>query len=474
MYYKIDYNKIFQFLVFSFFVLFSIGVFIVVISDINRPEYYKYLYILPLSFLVILFISYFINNKLFSNLFNVVVFFLYFVRNVLSILFLVIGNYYSEFKILNNENVLFAIGMLTFETLCVLIFLSLLTKNFKKIKKTIINKKVELKDYVIILIGVLFVVIVLVIPDLKASYTSAFSAEGIRGFLINNTNYDVGSYNRSFFTLIQIFFPIFYFLMCSSIIMIITVTKLPIILKNLLYVIIIFAPFLFMNGGDANTFFTSISLMLFTILYRKEKPKSFFIILFLIVILLFVYIFVQSVQNTYYYNQKNIFENISYMFQAYFPGVTNMAGVYNVTEYSYIEELFYDIYSTIPFRNTIFGLSNYVNMPNLYTIQNDALSHIMPCHSYIYLGFLSPFLSCLYYYFAFEIYKKYTLSNSPYICLAYILLMIYLVVTPIMYNSVIFLSHLFSQIIPIFIITKILNIRFNYNLIEKGLNLYEK
>ena len=93
-------------------------------------------------------------------------------------------------------------------------------------------------------------------------------------------------------------------------------------------------------------------------------------------------------------------EVLSIMFQAYLPGICNIASVFNMNNPNKLSTLFFDFYTMIPFRETIFGLTG-ERLSIVYNIQNGVNAQILPCigQAYHYLGFvLAPIVPCFFVY----------------------------------------------------------------------------
>ena len=148
----------------------------------------------------------------------------------------------------------------------------------------------------------------------------------------------------------------------------------------------------------------------------------------------------------------------SEIMQGYFPGVSNAAGLFTMRSHDKLETLFYDFYAAIPFRQTLFGIQGDNRLVNVFTNDNDASSQIIPCSAqlYYYLGFGGLLLECLFIKFAFSTYEKAEEEKNIYIYYARILLFMYLIMTPSVYNMTIFLSRFFVTLAPLLLIYKAL------------------
>ena len=153
----------------------------------------------------------------------------------------------------------------------------------------------------------------------------------------------------------------------------------------------------------------------------------------------------------------NVFEMLSRALQAYFPGVCNFAGLFNMGQHDKLQSLFYDLYYTIPFRNSIFGVPGDGRLVMLYAADNGAYSQILPCAGqfYYYFSVLGPFIECLFLKSAFKMRLKSMEEDNIYLYFCYMMAFIYLILTPVMYNFTIFMTRFLVTIVPFMIISKI-------------------
>ena len=154
---------------------------------------------------------------------------------------------------------------------------------------------------------------------------------------------------------------------------------------------------------------------------------------------------------------------ISKAFQAYFPGVCNVASFFNIDGYNKLETLFYDLYYTIPFRNTLFGIEGDNRLAVLYASDNNAKSQILPCvcQLFFYCSILAPMIECLFAKYAMYSYNRSQAQRSVYKLYVYNMCFIYCVLTPIMYNFTIFFTRLFVTILPLTFIGSIIESKVN-------------
>lgn len=446
--------------------LVSIVVFLLILFDNCKPDYYRYLFILPLSFALLIITMRLMSVKPLCNWFALIPFLLYFLRNVVTPLFMRFGNYYGSFKKLTLENVNNGLFLMIFETVIVLLFVTIKAQKLsferEKTKRNetsiTVSSNYNFVFFLSIVVGLVFCGLALFVPPFSTGYISIFSKEGLRDIMSNGAGYQSGTSSRIAVTLFQVIFPLVYMLFSTSLICFLSKLKrIPLTLKNILTFFCIFIPAFFMDGGDGNTFICILCLFLTALVVNKAGKKNIVFFATLTIASIGIYVFIQAMINTLAYKRESLASNLSNMLQAYFPGVCNYAGIFNTGQYDKIQEIFYDIYSCIPFRNTLFGLTGFERLPNLYTIDNDALSHIMPCtgHIFYYVGLLAPIIPCALYSFAFRVYRKIKQTSNPLFYMALCLLFLYLELTPVMYNLVIFGSRFLSQILPLLIVSRI-------------------
>lgn len=430
-------------------------------SDQGRPIYYSWLPVLPLCHGLVFTVCIAISRRILENWCTAIAVFLYSIRNVITPFAMYMGSYYGSFQILPKESAEMGISLMIFETMVVFGYLAIKVRGKDAVKKR--DSVVPLLHnglYQMIAGGLLLfcVAAYIFIPGIRQAYTTIFSKHGLRSELLENSSIGIGTIRRGCFTLFQVVFPIVY--MFAGTAWIVRVNHKGGIAKPVkigLMMVGIVIPAFFMNGSDGHTFLSMGALFLTALFVGGRSMRPLVRLAAVGGGMLFLYIFMQAMTSTFVFSRISFWENISNMLQAYFPGVCNMAGVFNTGSYDRFAELFYDVYSTIPFRNTLFGLSGFTSLPNLYTIDNQALSHIMPCvgHAYYYLGVFAPVVPCFLYSRAWKAYRIMEQTANPYIYMANAILFLYLEATPVMYNMVIFGTHYLVQLLPMVLLARI-------------------
>lgn len=441
-----------------FIVMLSILAGIIILLDSSRPSHYEWLPILPISFGIINIFSLKIYHNIFKKGAYIIVIFLYLVRNVITPLIMRFGDYYGFFKIINVENVNKAIMLMIYETVSVFIFLLLLNCKTIKIRKPKLKSKIATKlqiklfSLIIVTLTVICIFAYLRVPEIKLNYTTIFQSSKAVGALGAYEVLPSGSINRILYTLFNFCFNIIQLFI--SVWLIYNIRKVigANIISLLTSLLVVFFQFFFMTGENAYTFI--IAFILIKIIYKlynnQRKKLNIFIGLAGLTLMVVIYIAKANTVTT-----GSHLSDLSQMFQAYFPGICNMSGVYNISNPNKLSTLFYDFYYMIPFRETLFGLSG-ERLVAVYTAQNVAPSQIIPCigQAYYYIGFiLAPFVPCFFIYVAVK-YEDITKNQSNIWKYAtYTLLCLFAAVTPIMYNATVFGLRLFSTILPMMIIS---------------------
>lgn len=279
--------------------------------------------------------------------------------------------------------------------------------------------------------------------------------------------------NRVSFTLFNVIYPIFIFL--------ITILFFHIFKKNnkenffyFIFIISILSINLIFINTTNSKFQIFIYLITYVIIifnYFKKFNKFITPLIFVILILTFYQIFsLKSDIPLFRYN--SFVEILSQMFQAYIPNITNLAVGLNI-EISLnqkISSIIGDLYSTIPFRDTLFGFSGtghdfgrYWNSEKTGYFLN---AQIAPNLSYgvLYLGYLlSPIFSVLMIYFSIYFQKIMMSSKNIFEFSLYCLLSVQLAFSVFMYNYLTFLLEYFVFFLPIIIMLKILKKNERYN-----------
>jgi oligosaccharide repeat unit polymerase len=440
---------------------------IIILLDINKPSYYNMLFILPLGAAIIniVFISVFKN--IMKNIVITFTIALYFVRNVVTPLVMYFGNYRGSFVYLTNENVFLAIMLMLYETIIIYITLFIYTNRKTINKKSNMAKEIKKAPYkrmnifpiIFAAIICLDIIAYILVPEIREYYSSIFDVKGTVMMGMHSNTEDLvvrGTLKRALFTLfnvtfsfMQVFLSVYalekirnkYGQRFRSIIM-----SMP----------IIFIQFLFMTSENMYTFIVIFVLCLVLCKLYPNRIKTILILIGVLVLSAISAIMISKSSLISSSDQLG-WESLSMTLQAYFPGVSNMAGVFNIQNPSKLSTLFYDFYGMIPFRGTLFGLEG-EKLVLVYTKSNGpgASSNIIPCigQAYHYLGFiLAPIIPASFVVASFKTICKLNKTLRIYRYVTILMVLVFTMLTPILYNFAIFGTRYFATILPMYFIS---------------------
>lgn len=437
----------------------SFFVFIQIITDENRPHGYRYLYLLPFSFIVGTVIIAPKFDKLTRTTPAIIAYALYFIRNVVTVFVMSIGNYSGYYQ---NENSTRAILLVSYEVIAVSFVLRIALNRVENNDETkylidSINEWVNRKPPIVFsvimfaIIGIMLVTYIRV-PAISSLYVSLFSFDG--SLVTESISGIANGGNRSWITLFSFFSDFMRILLPICLFRIIykqfkgskagLIISLPILLLQLMFITATSALAIFCAFVDLYV------LIKLYPQYEKRMIRFLYFTAITIVAILFVIKFNSSVLYT-----GNGYEALSEMMQAYFSGICNVAASYNVPTGEKWNALFFDLYYTIPFNGSLFGLSG-TTSANLFNSSNFGKFQIIPCigQAYFYFGtLLAPIIPCTMVYFSIRVFHKNISEENIWMYASKTLLWLYLCISPIMYNGQIFLCRATNTIIPCIFIT---------------------
>ncbi|WP_461206120.1 O-antigen polymerase [Clostridium sp. DL1XJH146] len=463
--------------IFLFVIITSIVTGIRVAIDVNKPDYYEILSLLPIAFGL--------TSLLFFNIYKIIPFNLgasllvglYFIRNVVTILIMSFGNYYSVFVVQFEKNIIYSVLLMIYETVIVFVAIQYYSKkysdrkreNIKSDKDINLNKtgKKHLKIFgSTMLFSILLMVIsYMIIPEIKLTFTNIFAS----GSIINNIGesdsillVNRGGVRRILFTIFIFLFNFYRIFIPAISIYFIKVKAKNSSFAIFLSYLIIMSQIFFIFGQTVYVFIVmSVLTMLMMKLYpSKVKLIRFSLVLFMVVGIIVIFISKMEIG----FNSSSKATSIAMMMQAYFPGIANIAGIFNIDNPSKISTLFYDLYYMIPFRNSIFGFQG-ERLVEVYNNSNNVYAQIIPCigQAYYYLGVFSPIIPILFVKLTMKYSCKLRKENNILKYVTYALLLLYSATTPITYNITIFGSQYFSIILPMLLLSNYSGSDYNFS-----------
>ncbi len=344
------------------------------------------------------------------------------------------------------------------ESIILIIYMSLKAKRVSRISdSSVLDLQTNTKERFTFVICLIFIFTTLIIrPDFYSGFSIIFDSTNIRLNQVNESTKGI------LYTLFSFLFPLVYLSICLFLIKKINVKIFSYkVLKTVLNLLVISIPLFFMNNSDGFTLICMVSLALVVYRIRGISKTTFYGVVGGTFLLIFLYILLMVANMSFGSEGTSTLNQLSKAFQAYFPGVCNFAGFFNVGGYNKAETLFYDLYSTIPFRNTLFGVQGDRRLVVLYAADNGAKSQIIPCicQLFYYLSIFAPFVECLYIKFCLKFYEKSKQENSVYKIFIYYILFLYCALAPIMYNSTIFFTRCMQTIFPMMIVNLLISKR---------------
>lgn len=475
-YKKINYEKMLWILIsiFSLYVSIAVGL------DNDKPTYYEWLPLLPLSYAIINFLSVGLYRGILNfseNLAKLIIHVFFFIRQSLAIFFLYVGGYVSTLNKLTPENVNSGIALMIFETIFAYLMLNIYTRKkiylwgTRKVRlKNGLYRSLKLKVVGLILTGcVIFCVgAYFTSPLIQRSYSSIWNPDLMASdaYYLAKIEARVGSMDRILFTLFNVVFDFTRILFPCWLLF-----ELKKHLGDRFICILIGALLCFMQLLMIlnENMYILITILITGIYLIKIYPKyrRFMIRVLSIAGVIIVAFFFLSVAARVSISQENYFSTFSDMFQIYFPGISNIACGFNIVDDNVASTLFFDIYEAIPFHNTLFGLSG-IRLSDIYNSCNGVKYTICPgiIQAYHYLGFLAPIVTCVIIKIALDSQEKLNNAKDLFSYAAYALLTVYSAMTPVCYYPTVLLSRFLSTILPMLIISKFAGRNYSFAIIE--------
>ena len=416
----------------------------------NYDDRFGWLFLLPLiSFLV--YMAYSVTVKkgeeyAYQNLLATVILFFYFIRNVFSPIILVLDNYTSKYRFINESDVRTAVLVLSYETIIVALFLKF--KIYRKLDSSPRSLRFRFGDIstaafgFILLAGVGICAIALVrSADLREVFYSIFTSNfyEVGGGLVDKTT--MGG-NRIWYTSGKMLINSVRLILPGTIITLLAKKKT--LARLHLCMLIAGLQVFFMTDGNAYVIVLVLVQLVYIYLLFPSQDKiiltDFAIILALLIALIALHRFL---------NPMSAFSSsFSAFLQSYFPGVCGTAGgVKMIKNYTgdklplFIE----DFYSNVPFRSTLFGYSgDDLVLANVLNSINASGKMICPTviECAFYFGYIFvPVYSCIFISVAFRYLRKLQHETNGLRFLMYLLIMVISAMTPVCYDMRIFIRY---------------------------------
>lgn len=438
-----------------FIVLFSLFVWIKILSDPNSGVFASLAWLSLGHGMIQLIRS---NSK--PNIIETIIRTLYFVRNIVTPLLMSLSDYTTPF-ISVTSLVLVEQSVLIFliETLIVYIYIykTPVNKAQSNFYQRRLNSSLLFKIYFIVFLFITIALYILV-PQSHNTFTNIFNETAAVRIAIQNDDVGItGSIDRIMYNLFGILFN-FYRLMLP--VMLLAWVKGQFKKSSIaisISIAIIATQIFFINDKTMTTLINIFVLVLYLNWMYPQKRILIVYISSSLSLIIFALLFVgKALQGSDFETNVIDYKVISFMLQAYIPGISNMYGVFSLPEWN-VNILLSDLYSMIPFRNTIFGFDFGENTLEFFRANNDAGGQIIPLigQAYYHFGLFSPFISVTLVRISMICYTK-SLTTQNYVrYIYYIFVSVFAAMTPCLYYFGVFGSTFLTSMLLIHISSKL-------------------
>lgn len=438
-----------------FILLISIISSIILFCDINRPDYYEYIWVLPINFLLTLFLFNFPYIRFRNSIVFNIVTYGYFLKMVLTPIVMRYGNYSSlaiNYDIYFNSNK--AIFLLSYEYFFISAIIYLYYKFYPgDIRYNIdeINdiKNISPKSILLLIVMILIASVMCFLYPHMISYFEILLFKdskqyeylsSIPGYIFFTTTY--------LMDIIKFIIPIFiirkiYNLKCKEDVKLVTSFIIVLIFMTI------------MSPQKSESIFTGIAqLILLATMYTKGRNLFIKFIKLLIPVVFFMIFIKVGID----FSSSVLISELSNIVQAYFSGVSNIAAALSLHRTDISLDVFIgDILGNFAFLGKIFNVYPNTNemFNNIFFSYSGRVDQIIPAigQGYFYFGYiLSPILSGIVIVFSLYLEKNYTYQKDIIKRYIYILMFIMIPMIPISYNFTILIYNFTRIYMPIFII----------------------
>ncbi len=449
----------------------SIIVISVFLSDKASNTPYQYLFLLPLTHGAIMIMFFSETGGMLKYSGAKIIYALFFIRNVVTPLLLVGNNFNLGIVIWDKSDINLSIFLMLYETLMVFLTLSQRIKIKINYKRSYINStssfldrrvfKQNLFNFLLLSLTIITTMLWMTVPELRKSFGSIFDLTNLIQ-VANNVVKDeltmstrvlttVGAMLLTFCRMFVSLWILYKIRMksCSSWVGIITAFILTVL------------QMLFIGAQLMFAFYISFFILFATIKLWPGAKR--FMIAFFGAAGLFGIVWIPFVKGGFS-SRDDFIKNLGNYLQAYLPGVANIAGTVQIERVDLLKTGFADIYTMIPFRNTLFGL-RVENLSDIFNRHNNVAGQIMPLigESYHYFGLLfAPTLSIMFTKGAIWANKRMYTARHIFSFGTYTMFMLYFSSMIICKNFILFGSTFTSTLLPMIIMCKFVNNEYDF------------
>lgn len=426
-------------------------------------ETYKAIYALPLVFLGCNIVFANVYNCIDKNIGVLVLHILMFVRLVVTPFFMAQAEFSSTFHSLTEDDINYAILLLSYECIAIYIVLSVLSAKYigqysSSEYQLHYSNPTTLFKTITLFMTIFCLMVWLLIPSCRELYSTIFEIGDLDFTTVDYSASDeaVGSLSRSFQTLFKMFFDILRLVVPMYLLVKLKIQHYK--HSTGMFVGLLFAAvqMLFISSTTARSVICAFLIIYFiSRLYQQYARKIIRTAMVVSVGLVITYFVVRFFVGSRY--GENAMEYLSRLLTAYFGGLDNVAAGSNIPKGYEGSTFFASLYSAIPFNSTLFGLK-VEKLQSIYNEANASYGQIPPMivEGEYYFGFwFSPIMSCICAIGAYHFGAKYTSTNSPWHLISNLFIAIMFAIAIVMYNEEIFLVWLLEWLVPIKILSYI-------------------
>lgn len=420
---NLKYNRLY-FIIAS--VAFAIAIYL---FGADVKENYEWLFMLPLvsAFSFITLCIFNVSYK--HNIGVLCVIGLSFVRFTIHPALLHFGNYAHAFAVNVEEKARNAIWLMVFELVAITI--TLIVTNSKSFKSRVVAtrhfvKRKWLRNCLLFL-TVFCIVTFIVFPSTRGMFNNILHLSDYDFTVVTykTTENAAGSLVRimqtlcgMFFHFIRILVPVYVIYNKSKS----GASEIKLYMWALLFSVL---QFFFITSTFAESIISAAVVLLVTVHLCPNFGNRFLSISVVAVLSVFLIFFgVRFTVKYTYTGIESVFQYISFIVNAYFTGVVNVAGIFYVPAEFKSSALFFDLYGAIPFNTTLFGLSGQ-KLQSYFNLYTGGYGQIVPSIAagyYYFGGLFAPFFSCLFTFCAVKYGKKADRTTYAWRYVAYIFL----------------------------------------------------
>ena len=428
---------------------------------LHNNEIYNVLYLLPLCYGIVVFFSLiFIGNCLWESKVTIILLVGYFIKTVLTPILFALGGYKSFYGANVSKNGLtLAVVYMCLETIVIFCLVAYYGKETKKDSSNVIdfkrydNKIFKVAICCIFLFLVIAYVVVPAIADIYIFLPLADFSEIAEIRWDNETIVSRGSIERYIYTLFRFLWPVFRVIM-PSLMIAHFYKKYGMRTSGMIRSFLCLCLPAILIGGDNIAPFIGILIAIIVInkLYGK-KARSYIIFGGIIAAVMLWIVVASKISLMSNWKGATGIAAVAQMLHNYFPGFDNFAVIFDMDQENKLTTIFFDLYYTLPFKETLFGLhGKYIQ--DIFTDYTMTGGQIVPFIGQLtyYMGPFSLIFIGVFVRFAYKM--EYRSQNNDnfwgyFICMY---ISVYTAISLSIYSVSIYIRGMINVVLPVYMI----------------------